>query len=95
MCTQQLPFSRENNGATANAIINGPHAPITQSQYSNELKFLIDELLIKNPDGRPSIEELIDEPIIKNAIDALVNEFEDDTQLELRKYLKKKNSRPN
>jgi serine/threonine protein kinase len=57
------------------AIINESHAPITKSQYSSELKFLIDELLNKNPDRRPSIEELIDEPIIKSAIDALVNEF--------------------
>lgn len=79
MCSQQLPFSREFNGAIAHAIINEPHPPITQSHYSNELKFLIDDLLNKNPDRRPSLEDLIEEPIIKNAIDALVNEFEDET----------------
>lgn len=50
MCTHRLPFIGENNSARMYAIMNKPHDPIKQGQYTDELRFLIDNLLNKNPD---------------------------------------------
>ena len=38
-----------------NAIINEPHNPIYYDDYSDDLKSLIDRLLLKDPQQRPSI----------------------------------------
>ena len=37
------------------AIINEPHDPIAHDDYSDDLKSLIDRLLLKDPQQRPSI----------------------------------------
>ena len=44
-------------------------------------------MLIKDPEQRISIEELIEVPIIQSAIDALLREFDGETLAELRKFL--------
>jgi serine/threonine protein kinase len=42
-----------------NAIINDPHTPIENKDYSEELKDLISSMLIKAPEQRLSIKQLI------------------------------------
>jgi serine/threonine protein kinase len=59
-----------------NSIINDPHTPIKQ-KYSKELKELISRMLIKVPEQRPSIKQLIQVQIVRDAITSLDTEFED------------------
>jgi hypothetical protein len=49
-------------------------------------------LLTKDPEQRPSIQELIKVPIIKNALEALIQEFEGKVSIELRNSLNDKDS---
>jgi serine/threonine protein kinase len=49
-------------------IINNPHDPIKEKLYSVELIDIIDRLLTKDPKKRPSIQELTEVPIIRDAI---------------------------
>ena len=58
LCTLQLPFKAEKPAGTLNAILNKPYVPITHKLYSDELKDIIDWLLTKDPELRPSIQEL-------------------------------------
>ena len=67
--------------------MNNPHDPIQDNVYSDELKDLIDLLLTKNPEQRPSIQELIKLPIIRDALDNLLKEFEGKIYFELKKSL--------
>ena len=90
LCTLRLPFKREKPAATAVAIMNDPHDPIPHILYSDELKDLINRLLTKDPDQRSSIQELINVPIIRDALDNLIDEFEGKIVYELRNSLIKK-----
>jgi len=87
LCTLRLPFKSEHTGATAAAILNNPHDPIPQKLYSDELKDIINRLLTKDPQHRPSIQELIEVPIIREALDTLLKEFEGKIFFELRNSL--------
>ena len=58
LCTFKLPFKGEAASSTILAIVNDDPSPIEQD-YSQELKDLIRCILIKHPDQRPSINELI------------------------------------
>ena len=69
------------------AIINNPHDPIPHKLYTDELKQIINRLLTKDPEQRPSIQELAKVPIIQNAFDALLKEFEGKIFFELRNSL--------
>jgi serine/threonine protein kinase len=69
------------------AIINNPHEPIPHKLYSDELKDIINRLLTKDPEQRPSIQELVIIPIIRSAIDNLLKEFEGKLLFELRNSL--------
>jgi hypothetical protein len=40
-------------------ILFDPHKPIVNKDYSADLKGLIDQLLTKKPEERPSIKELV------------------------------------
>jgi serine/threonine protein kinase len=73
--------------ATMMAIINNPHDPLPHKLYSDELKDIINRLLTKDPEQRPSIQELAKLPIILNAIDTLLKEFEGKIFFELRNSL--------
>ena len=65
-----------------------PHDPILHDHYSDELKDIINLLLTKDPEKRPSIQESIKIPIIREAIDSLLKEFEgDEIFLELKQSL--------
>ena len=69
------------------AILNNPHEPIPHEHYSDELKDIINKLLTKDPEQRPTIQELTEVPIIKNALDMLINEFEGKLLFKLRSSL--------
>jgi serine/threonine protein kinase len=58
------------------AIANNPHDPISNKLYSDELKDIINSLLTKDPEHRPSIQELTKVPIIKDALDIFIKDFE-------------------
>ena len=57
------------------AIINNPHDPIPDMLYSNELIDIINRLLTKDPEQRPSIQELTEVPIIRDAIEIFRKDF--------------------
>jgi serine/threonine protein kinase len=82
-----LPFLGEYSGTTMNLITNNSFDPIEQEQYSDELKALIYRLLNKDPGKRPAIQEVISVPIIRDAVVALVKEFEGKVFFDLRNSL--------
>jgi serine/threonine protein kinase len=92
LCTLRLPFTGETPGATIVAILTTPHDPIPHKLYSDELKGLINLLITKDPEHRPSIQQLIKVPIIRNALEALIQEFEGKVSIELRNSLNDKDS---
>ena len=55
MCTQLLPFNRDNNLLSVSAMFNIPYIPISHDLYSVDLINLIDRLLIMDPKKRLSI----------------------------------------
>ena len=76
LCALKRPFNDKRSAvATINAIINDPVEPITQP-YSTNLKDLINLLLKKDPEQRPSIQQLVQLPIVRPAIVSFVKEFE-------------------
>jgi serine/threonine protein kinase len=83
MCTLRLPFQKDLKSATIASILNDPHDPIVHERYSKELKNLVSSLLTKDPEHRPSIKQLIQVPIIRNAVMLLLREFEGKTYFEL------------
>ena len=87
LCTLRLPFYYEQNGATIAAILNNTHDPIPHKHFSDELKDIINRLLTKDPEHRPSIQELIKVPIIRDALDTLLKEFEGKIFFELKNSL--------
>lgn len=48
-------------------IIRGQYPPLS-SRYSTELRSLIDNMITRDPKKRPSINQILAEPIIKNRI---------------------------
>ena len=58
LCTLRLPFKCESPAATIAAILTSPHDPIPHKLYSDELKDIINLMLTKDPEQRPSIQEL-------------------------------------
>ena len=91
LCTFNNPFKRETIQGMINAIINDPPTPMEQN-YSQELKDLISSRLTKDPEQRPSIQQLIQVKIIRDAIISFVKEFEGNDYLELRASLVEKDS---
>ena len=69
------------------AILNNPHDPILHKLYSDDLKDIINRLLTKDPEQRPSIQELTKVQVIRNALDDLLKEFEGKILFELRNSL--------
>jgi serine/threonine protein kinase len=87
LCTHRLPFKCDQPATTMMAIVNNPHDPIPHKLYSDELKDTINRLLTKDPEQRPSIQELTKFPIIRDAVDTLIKEFEGKIFLELKNSL--------
>ena len=88
LCTLSHPFKAEKPAGTLNAILNKPHDPIPLNLYSDELKDIVNRLLIKDPEHRPSIQILTQVPLIRNAIDNLLKEFDGKILFELQHSLK-------
>ena len=55
LCTQRLPFKRDETMLRVSEMFKSAYAPISHDQYSHNLIDLIDRLLIKDPEKRPSI----------------------------------------
>ena len=55
LCTQRLPFNRDQTMLTVSAMFTKPYISISQDHYSLDLIDLIDRLLIKDPKQRISI----------------------------------------
>ena len=91
LCTFNNPFKGERLSVLFNAIINDPPTQMEQN-YSQELKDLISSMLIKDPEKRPSIQQLIQVKIIRDAAISFVKEFEGNEYLELRASLVEKDS---
>jgi serine/threonine protein kinase len=87
LCTLRLPFKFEKPAATAVAIMNNPHDLIPHKLYSDEIKDIINRLLSKDPELRPSIQELTQVPIIHDALEILLKEFEGKIFFELKNSL--------
>jgi serine/threonine protein kinase len=87
LCTLRLPFKAEQPAATMMAILNNPYNPIPHNLYSEELKDIINRLLTKDPEQRPSIQELTIVQVIRNALDNLLKEFDGKIHSELRNSL--------
>jgi NIMA (never in mitosis gene a)-related kinase len=55
LCTLKHAFASDNLLGLVFKIVQEDHPPITDDRYSKELKDLIDLLLKKDPDQRPSV----------------------------------------
>ena len=85
LVTLRLPFQGQNHIDTCAAIINDPHEPIPEYLCSDkELIEIINQLLTKDPDQRPSIDLLPEDYAIKMAIDLLPREFDGKAAIELK-----------
>ena len=67
LCTLKHPFDATNMNALLACIIRGRYAPIS-TQYSSELRGLVAKMLTKDPKARPSINAIVNMPIIKNRL---------------------------
>lgn len=83
MCTLRLPFDYAETATLVASILNDPLPPIKNDCYSKELIELVSSLLTKDPVQRPSIEQLIQVPIIRNAVIRLLGEFDGKTFIDL------------
>jgi NIMA (never in mitosis gene a)-related kinase len=64
LCTLKHPFESNNQGALILKIVRGKYNPIS-SQYSKELAAMVDCCLCKDYKKRPSIQEILDKPIMQ------------------------------
>lgn len=64
MCAREKPFKAKSYPALVLKIVESKHEPIP-SQYSSELRRLIDEMLNKDPKLRPTIDDILGSPLIK------------------------------
>ena len=64
------PFEADNLASVVGKIINDTYEPIT-SDYSEELRAIVDILLVKDPANRVTIEELLTNPIMQRKAEEL------------------------
>ena len=72
MCCLKLPFRGQNQFVLQKKITECKYSPIP-SRYSDELRQLVDDILVVNPQQRPSIYQILARPIIKNRINHFLN----------------------
>lgn len=65
LCTLKHPFSADNLLGLVFKIVQEKHEPISNGKYSNELLELIDELLQKDPEKRPSVRQILKKGLIR------------------------------
>ena len=75
LCTLKHAFNANNMNALVMGIIRGKYTPIS-TQYSIELRNLVDKMLIKNPKNRPSINQILSLPFIRQHLSLLLNKYE-------------------
>ncbi len=63
LCTLRHPFESNNQGALILKIVRGKYQPVSSS-YSKELSSLVDKCLIKDYRRRPTMNEILNMPII-------------------------------
>jgi NIMA (never in mitosis gene a)-related kinase len=66
MATFKHPFNANNQGALILKILRGKYDPISAKEFSGELKKMVDLLLDKNHFKRPSIPDIIKNPVFLN-----------------------------
>lgn len=76
LCTLKHPFDASNMNALLACIIRGRYTPVSNT-YSSDLRNLISKMLTKDQKARPSINQIIMLPFIKNHLE----EYLDDTLL--------------
>jgi NIMA (never in mitosis gene a)-related kinase len=63
MCNQKHVFEALSLNALAVKVMKGIYSPIS-SEYSRELRALVDEMLSQNSKNRPSIFEILTRPFL-------------------------------
>lgn len=71
ICNLKHAFDAQNLNGLAVKILKGNYLPINP-QYSKSLKGLIADMLNTQPKMRPSIEEILNKPLIKKRVIAYV-----------------------
>ena len=74
MMTFKMPFEANSLPQFTIKITRGIYNPI--SMYSKELKDIVSKCLLVDPDKRPSVNEILEMPIIQNRIKSLLTELE-------------------
>ena len=72
MCSLRPPFDASSLHHLALKIVQGRYSPIP-AQYSRELKALTQSLLSVDPSRRPSINQILKTPIVRNRIENFLN----------------------
>jgi len=92
LLTFKMPFNDQSLNKLTIKINKGDYAQ-PSSEYSSEIKDLLKKCLTTNPDIRPSIDEILNLPLIKNRINNKLNEVQYDQDLStimVKKYKDKK-----
>ena len=92
LLTFKMPFNDQSLNKLTIKINKGDYAQ-PSSEYSSEIKDLLKKCLTTNPDIRPSIDEILNLPLIKNRINNKLNEVQNDQDLStimVKKYEDKK-----
>lgn len=74
LCTLNRAFDANNMNQLIVNIIRGKHKPIDSTHYSSDLRNLVDSMLTKDPSRRPSINQILRLPFIKNKLSNFLNE---------------------
>lgn len=77
MCARERPFKAKSLPALMLAICENKHEPIP-SQYSKELSMLVDQLLTKDPKLRPTLNDIMDNPLIKPVAEYIMSTWGED-----------------
>lgn len=74
LCTLRRAFDANNMNQLIMGIIRGKHKPIDTTFYGNDLRYLVDSMLIKDPSRRPSINQILRLPFIKERLNSFLDE---------------------
>ena len=72
LCTLKHAFEAPNMNALLMNIIKGKFTPIS-SNYSQEIRDLVDRMLVKEPEKRPSINQILTLPFIKGQLELFLS----------------------
>lgn len=73
MCTLRPPFDASSLHFLALKIVRGVYPPLP-AKYSSELKILVESMLSINPEKRPTIGNILKNPIIRSRISSYLTE---------------------